>query len=122
MAGLASMIATHRELDVALNDTMVTPWAESYRALMQRAAERGEIRQTSDIETVSQVIPYVAAYRALVERKPFDRDFLVNWVDGVVLPAVSHQASPTTSKQSAARGGKASAQGRPRSRSAAASR
>ena len=30
---------------------------------------------------------YVAAYRALVQRKPFTREFLVGLVDAVVLPA-----------------------------------
>jgi AcrR family transcriptional regulator len=94
MAGLASMAVTHPGFDEAVNDTMVASWAMAYRALMQRAVERSEIPDTADIETVSQVIPSVAAYRTLIRRKPFERDFLTTWIDGVVLPALHHGATP----------------------------
>jgi hypothetical protein len=57
---------------------------------MERAVERGEIPDTADIDTVSQVIPSVAAYRTLIRRKPFDGGFLTTWIDGVVLPAMHH--------------------------------
>jgi AcrR family transcriptional regulator len=90
MAGLASMALTHPGFDEAVNDTMVVSWAEAYRALMQRAMGRGEIAQTADIDTICEVIPSVAAYRALIRRKSFERDFLTTWIDGVVLPALLH--------------------------------
>lgn len=90
MAGLASMISSHAGLDEAVNDAIVAPWADAHRALMQRAADRGEIASSANIDAISQVIPSVAAFRALIQRKPFDRDFLVSWIDGVVLPALHH--------------------------------
>ena len=98
MAGLASMISTHAGLDDVANDALVAPWADAHRVLMQRAADRGEIPGAANIDTVSQVIPSVAAYRALVQRKPFDRDFLVLWIDDVVLPALHHGVSADTSR------------------------
>jgi AcrR family transcriptional regulator len=90
MAGLASMAVTHAGFDEAVDDTMVASWARAYRALMERAVERGEIPDTADVNTVAQVIPSVAAYRTLIQRKPFQRDFLTTWIDGVVLPALHH--------------------------------
>ena len=97
LAGLASMISTHAGLDEAVDDAIVAPWADAHRALMQRAADRGEIPNSANIDTVSQVIPSVAAYRALIRRKPFDRDFLVSWIDGVFLPALHHGSTGTSS-------------------------
>jgi hypothetical protein len=46
------------------------------------------VRFAVDVETLSQVIPSMAAYRVAVERKPIDRDFLVTVIDGVFLPAL----------------------------------
>lgn len=92
MAGLASMTSSHAGLDDVVDDTVITPWAEAHRALMQRAADRGEIPGASNIDTVCQVVATVAAYRTLIQRRQFDRDFLVLWIDNVVLPAMQYSA------------------------------
>ncbi|GLY06362.1 TetR/AcrR family transcriptional regulator [Actinoplanes sp. NBRC 101535] len=88
MAGLASMLSQDRGLAEAANDAIVEPWTAANRVLLSRAVSRGEVGATADIETLAQVIPSIAAYRALIQRKPFDRDFLVSIIDGVLLPAV----------------------------------
>lgn len=88
MAGLASMLSQHPTLAEAGNAAIVEPWATAHRALMQRAVDRGEISAAADIETASQVIPSMAAYRALIQRKPFDRNFLISLIDGVLIPAL----------------------------------
>lgn len=94
MAGLASMLSsTHPGLDEVVDDAVVAPWADAHRALMQRAADRGEIPSAATIDTVCQVVASVAAYRTLILRKRFDRDFLVLWIDDVVLPALHHGAT-----------------------------
>ncbi|MEU0239556.1 TetR/AcrR family transcriptional regulator [Nocardiopsis sp. NPDC006198] len=90
MAGLASMLVQDRALADAGTAAIVQPWAEAHHALMRRAVDRGEIPPTADIEALSQLIPSMAAFRALVRGKPFDRDFLVSMVDGVLLPALRH--------------------------------
>lgn len=90
MAGLASMLSAHQGLAEAVNAAIVEPWAAAHRALMQRAVERGEISVDADIETACQVIPSMAAYRALIQRKPFEKEFLVSLIDGVLLPALHH--------------------------------
>jgi AcrR family transcriptional regulator len=88
MAGLASLLSQDQVLVEAANAAVVHPWAEAHFALMQRAIERGEIAADADIGTLSQVLPSMAAYRTLVQRKPFDQAFLVSMLDGVILPAL----------------------------------
>jgi AcrR family transcriptional regulator len=88
MAGLASLLTQDQVLVEAANAAVVQPWAEAHFALMQRAVKRGEIAPNADIGTVSQILPSMAAYRTLVQRKPFDQDFLVSMLDGVILPAL----------------------------------
>lgn len=99
MAGFASMLSHDQSFAEAGTAAIVEPWADAHRILMQRALNRGEIPATADIQTLSQVIPSMAAYRALIQRRPFDLDFLVSMVDGVVLPALRN--APWTSPPAA---------------------
>ncbi|QRO01507.1 TetR/AcrR family transcriptional regulator [Archangium violaceum] len=93
MTGLASLLSQDQALADAANAAVVQPWAEAHFALMRRAVERGEISASADIGTLSQVIPSMAAYRTLVQRKPIDLAFLVSMVDGVIVPALRRQPS-----------------------------
>ncbi len=89
MAGLASVLLENPQLAEAGDAAIVEPWAIINRILMDRARARGEISVHADINAVSRVIPSMAAYRALVQRKPFDLQFLTTIIDGVLLPALS---------------------------------
>lgn len=88
MAGLASALLHNPQLGEAGDAAIVQPWAYVNRLLMQRALERGEISPKADINALSQVLPSMAAYRALIQRKPFDLEFLTALIDGVLLPAL----------------------------------
>ncbi|NUP07815.1 MAG: TetR/AcrR family transcriptional regulator [Polyangiaceae bacterium] len=88
MTGLASLLSQDRELADAANGAVVKPWADAHFALMQRAVLRGEISASADIQTLSQIVPSMAAYRSLVQRKPMELAFLLSMIDGVVLPAL----------------------------------
>jgi AcrR family transcriptional regulator len=88
MAGLASMLSDHQGLAEAVNAAIVDPWAAAHLVMMQRAVDRGEISEVADIETASRIIPSMAAYRTLIQRKPFEKEFLVTLIDGVLLPAL----------------------------------
>ena len=90
MTGLASMLIAQHGIAEAINAAIVAPWATAHRILMQRAIDRGEIAASADIETASQIIPSMAAYRALIQRRPFEKAFLVALIDGVLLPALQH--------------------------------
>ncbi|MEE4624813.1 TetR/AcrR family transcriptional regulator [Pseudomonas alliivorans] len=93
MAGLASVLLLHPQLAEAGDAAIVEPWAAVNRMLMRRALERGEISVNADIEAASQVLPSMAAYRALIQRKPFDLQFLTTMIDGVLLPALKNSNS-----------------------------
>lgn len=88
MAGLASVLLQNPQLAEAGDAAIVQPWAVVNRVLMKRALERGEISERADINALSQVLPSMAAYRALIQRKPFDLEFLTALIDGVLLPAM----------------------------------
>lgn len=93
MTALASLLSQDQTLAEAANSAVVEPWAEAHFTLMQRAVERREIPATADIATLSRVIPSMAAYRSLIQRRAFELDFLVSMVDTVVLPALRHPPS-----------------------------
>jgi len=88
MTALASLLSQDQTLAEAANSAVVEPWAEAHFALMQRAVARGEISPEADIVTLSQVVPSMAAYRSLVQRRPFELGFLQSMIDTVVLPAL----------------------------------
>ena len=96
MAGLAALLSEDPALSDEANAAVVQPWAEAHLALMQRAINRGEISASADIDTISQVIPTMAAYRILVQHKPVDLEFLVELVDAVILPALGCQLPEAT--------------------------
>lgn len=88
MGAVASMMAHDPQLADAVGAAITEPRTAVNRALMQRAADRGEIRADADIATVAQIGPSMTVYRTLAQGKPVDRDFLVSIIDGVVLPAL----------------------------------
>ena len=53
---------------------------------------RGEISEAAQLSTIARVIPEMAAYRSLSQRKPFDAAFLTALVDDVILPALNVSA------------------------------
>lgn len=99
MAGLASMLVQDEASADAVGAAIVQPWTEAHRLLMRRAVERGEASAAADVDTLSQVVASMAAYRALVQRRPFDRDFLVSLVDGVLMPALRGPRAETPSAE-----------------------
>lgn len=101
MAGLASMMQSRPSLAEAASDAITEPWAAAHWTLIQRAVDRGEIAAPVNLRDLCYVVPSMAAYRSLVQQKPFDRDFLVAMLDGVLLPALgvttpTHQRAETT--------------------------
>ena len=95
MSALASLVGQDQSLSDAANDVVVEPWVEAHLALMRRAAGRGEIPASADVEVLSRIVPIVAAYRTLVLRKDFDSDFLTTMIDCVILPAIGLKSHKT---------------------------
>jgi AcrR family transcriptional regulator len=86
-AGVISMLSREPGLADAISAVLYEPRVKVIRALMRRAADRGEIAADCDIETLSLVTPAMVAHRVLFLRQPVDRDFLISLIDGVLLPA-----------------------------------
>ncbi|TQS70353.1 TetR/AcrR family transcriptional regulator [Rhodobacteraceae bacterium] len=93
MAGVVSMISQAPGLAETGDYSIFEPWIAANTILMERAMTRGEIPATADIALAAQIIPSMAAYRALILRVAIDRDLLTRLVDQVVLPALNE--SPT---------------------------
>lgn len=88
MAGVAAVLAQHPALAEAGHDAIAAPWVTANRILISRACARGEARAGAHVETLAQIIPSLAAYRTLIQRRPFDRALLVEIIDAVLLPAL----------------------------------
>lgn len=94
VGALAAVLAQRPEIADAGHDALVEPWALANRILIGRAVARGETRAGVDILAMAEVIPSMGGYRALIQRRPFDRDFLVSLLDHVLLPALGIAVSP----------------------------
>ena len=88
MAGLVTLMAQHPALAEAGREAVVGSWVAANLILMRRAQARGEVGSGAAVEAVATVLPFLGAYRAMIERRPFDRTFLVDTLDQVVLPAL----------------------------------
>jgi AcrR family transcriptional regulator len=95
LAGLAALLAQEAALADAASNAIVEPWVAANRALLERAVARGEVAKDAPIETMATIIPSLGAYRSLIQRKPFDRAFLVEMIDHVLLPALSIRGAAT---------------------------
>lgn len=88
LVGLTTLLGVSPEHAAAVDDVMNRPWVDAYRLLFRRAIERGEIAEPEDIEVVLRLVPSMAAYRVLIERRPVDRPYLVSLIDHLLIPAL----------------------------------
>jgi hypothetical protein len=56
------------------------------RGLLERAQERGELRDAIDLEMVAAVAPAMIAYRKMVAGHRIDDEFVTQMIDSVILP------------------------------------
>jgi len=87
MAGLINMLSSSPELADAAHAAIIEPRAAVVRLLLRRAIDRGEISADCDVDTLANLVPALTAFRVLIEKKPVDTDFLISFIDGVLLPA-----------------------------------
>lgn len=87
MAGVAALLSREPELTDAANEVLMAPRIAAIRMLLERAHARGEVRADADLDALSRLLPALAAFRGLVERKPIDREYQISVIDGILLPA-----------------------------------
>ncbi|AGP52267.1 TetR-like C-terminal domain-containing protein [Streptomyces rapamycinicus] len=99
LSSLMSLLYRAPELASAVDAAIVEPSAAAYRQLMARAAERGEIPASTDIDALALIIPSMSAYRVMFMRGCADRAFHEALVDEVVLPALGVRTSRSATDQ-----------------------
>jgi AcrR family transcriptional regulator len=87
MAGVAALLTREPELTEAASAVLMSPRIVAIRILLERALARGEIRADADLDALSRLLPALAAFRGLVERRPIDREYQISIIDGILLPA-----------------------------------
>ncbi|MET8831502.1 TetR/AcrR family transcriptional regulator [Streptomyces sp. NPDC004610] len=89
MRGVAMAIHSNADLRQAFREQLVEPEMEEFRKIFQRAIDRGEIRE--DCPALKFMVHMMVggfATTALLDDKPPTQDFLVSYIDAVVLPAL----------------------------------
>ena len=99
LSSLMSLLYRAPELAAAVDAALVEPSAAAYRQLMARAAERGEIPASADVDTLALIIPSMSAYRVMFMRGCADRRFHETLPDEVVLPALGVRTSQNATDQ-----------------------
>ena len=97
MAGVATLLSFDATLSDAASDALIEPWVVANRKLIERAIARGEVASRTPVETLSTIIPSLGAFRSLIQRRPFDRAFLVATLDDVLLPALGIRVEASVS-------------------------
>jgi AcrR family transcriptional regulator len=86
---LAHAAATHPDLGKALREALFEPEKAALRRMLTRAAERGEIAAGRPaIDFMPHMMFGAFLGRVLVEDRPADSDFIIRYIDAVVLPAL----------------------------------
>ena len=96
LTGIASMISRNPEVADAAQRALVEPRATVNRVFFARAIARGEISAEVDVEKLCMIGPALVAYNVLLLRKPIDREFLIDNIDNVILPAAGIPAPRAT--------------------------
>ncbi|MGW0842492.1 TetR/AcrR family transcriptional regulator [Streptomyces sp. NPDC002787] len=89
MRGLAMAIHGNPDLLKAFRELIIEPEMLELRHVLQRAVDRGEVRPDNPaVEYVLHMLIGAFVARGLIEDLPPTQDFLVSYIDAVVLPAL----------------------------------
>jgi AcrR family transcriptional regulator len=89
MRGLAMAIHGNPDLLKAFREHLIEPEMADFQRLLQRAIDRGEVR--ADNPAVNYMIHMMIggfAARSIIDEKPPSQEFLLSYIDAVVLPAL----------------------------------
>ncbi|MFI9425594.1 TetR/AcrR family transcriptional regulator [Streptomyces achromogenes] len=89
MRGLAMAVHGNPDLLQAFREHLIEPELAELRRMLQRAVERGEVRADNPaIGFVLHMMIGAFAARTLIDEQPPTQDFLLSYIDAVVLPAL----------------------------------
>ncbi|WP_263729416.1 TetR/AcrR family transcriptional regulator [Cellulomonas sp. SG140] len=89
LPGLVADAADSPELMPAIRDRLVQPRVARLRAVLRRAAARGELGAAADPDLLADVPAAMITYRLLVSREPVDRAFVEAVHDGLLARAAT---------------------------------
>jgi len=88
VGGLATAVYRDPEVHEAIRRKLVDIGTAHLRALLERAAARGQLRPDVDIEMISSVVPAMALFRIVFEAPgTIEPDFLRRLIEHVIVPA-----------------------------------
>ncbi|MEU3523818.1 TetR/AcrR family transcriptional regulator [Streptomyces sp. NPDC038707] len=89
MRGLAMAVHGNPDLLQAFREHLIEPEMADYRRVLQRAVERGEVRADNPATGfVLHMMVGAFAARTLIDEQPPTQEFLLSYIDAVVLPAL----------------------------------
>jgi hypothetical protein len=89
MRGLAMALHQNPDLRQAFREQLIEPETAEFRRVLQRAVDRGETRPDCPaLDFLVHMMVGGFATRTLLEDQPPTRDFLISYIDAVILPAL----------------------------------
>ncbi|MGW0814165.1 TetR/AcrR family transcriptional regulator [Streptomyces viridiviolaceus] len=89
MRGVAMALHQNPDLLQAFREQLIEPEMAEFRRLLQRAVDRGEIRPDCPaLDFLVHMLVGGFATRTLLDDQPPTREFLISYIDAVVLPAL----------------------------------
>ncbi|GAA3230978.1 TetR/AcrR family transcriptional regulator [Streptomyces sp. XM83C] len=95
MRALAMAVHTNPDLLTAFREHLVEPETAELRRMVQRAIDRGEVRADNPaIGFLMHMMVGAFAARTMIDERPPTQEFLLSYIDAVVLPALGVQPDP----------------------------
>jgi hypothetical protein len=89
---LSAALAGDPELAKQCRDTLVARFSVTFRAMVARAVERGELPPGTDIELVADIAPALARYRSQTTGQHLDEAFIDRLADQFFPPVAVTRA------------------------------
>ncbi|MEV5145548.1 TetR/AcrR family transcriptional regulator [Streptomyces sp. NPDC052727] len=94
MRGLAMAVHGNPDLLKAFREHLIEPETAEFHRVLRRAIDRGEVRADNPaIGFVMHMMIGGFAARTMIDEQPPTQDFLLSYIDAVVLPALGVPAS-----------------------------
>jgi AcrR family transcriptional regulator len=93
-AGLTQRLRESPQLAQVFREQIVSAKRERFRAIVQRAVDRGELQRVpEEYALLSDLAPSIIHSRALIIGEPLDSHFVNQFVDHVLIPALNAAGS-----------------------------
>lgn len=96
-AGLVSGLVRDAGLRRVFAEQFIAPRKAVFRAVFDRAVERGEIASAANQELLSDVVPSMVFHQMILTGRPPGADFVLTVIDQIVLPLTQNQRKTSSS-------------------------